>query len=411
MTNPLSIPADRPTQAVILAGGRGTRLGALTANRPKPMVEFHGRPFLEYLLESVRAEGFDRVQLLVGYQANVIRDYFGEGSRCGLSIRYSVADADTLTAERLQMAASAIDPCFLLMYCDNYWPMRFAPMWKQFADSDAAAQITVYSNRDGYTRDNVRVAADGRVLTFDKQRTSPGLDGVEIGYAIVRKSVLDLLPATPSTFEEAVYPQLAARGQLLAHVTDHRYYSVGSLPRLPLTDEFFARRPAVLLDRDGVLNRRPRRGEYVRDRQEFEWLPGARAALRALAEADYRVIIVSNQAGVARGAMTAGHVEALHAWMREDARAAGGHIDAIYYCPHGWDEGCACRKPRAGMLFQAQRDFNLDLTRTLFVGDDERDEQAAQAAGSSFEMVTADRSLADIVGELVNERIPVEAAS
>ena len=73
--------------------------------------------------------------------------------------------------------------------------------------------------------------------------------------------------------------------------------------------------------------------------------------------------------------------------MRAEAAAAGGRIDAIYHCPHDWDEGCACRKPRPGMLFQAQRDHHLDLTRTFFVGDDERDGQAAAAAGAPFVLV------------------------
>jgi D-glycero-D-manno-heptose 1,7-bisphosphate phosphatase len=198
-------------------------------------------------------------------------------------------------------------------------------------------------------------------------------------------------------FEEAVYTPLAERGQLNAYVSGHRYYSVGGHERLPLTDAFFARTPTVIVDRDGTLNERPPRAQYVTRPEDFVWLPGALEALRTLRETGHRVIVVSNQAGINRGALTEADLEAIHASMRRDVEAAGGWIDAIYHCPHDWDEGCECRKPRPGMLHQAQRDFHLDLTRTLFIGDDDRDGQAAQAAGSPFEQVTDDRSLLDVV--------------
>jgi D-glycero-D-manno-heptose 1,7-bisphosphate phosphatase len=90
--------------------------------------------------------------------------------------------------------------------------------------------------------------------------------------------------------------------------------------------------------------------------------------------------------------------------MKRDVLAADGRIDRIYYCPHGWDEGCDCRKPKPGMLLQAQKDFSLDLTRVCFVGDDERDAEAAEAAGCPFIGVTGSRSLLDIVRELLGLR-------
>ena len=89
--------------------------------------------------------------------------------------------------------------------------------------------------------------------------------------------------------------------------------------------------------------------------------------------------------------------------MKEEAAAAGGKIEAIYYCPHDWDAGCECRKPLPGMLFQAQRDLNLDLSRTFFVGDDERDREAAERAGCLFTEITSARPLIAWVKELINE--------
>jgi D-glycero-D-manno-heptose 1,7-bisphosphate phosphatase len=393
---------ERPTQAVILAGGRGVRMRPLTDTRPKPMIEFHGRPFLEYLVELLREQGFTRVLMLLGYLPEVIEQHFGDGREFGVSIEYSISDPDDLTVRRVQLARDRIDPCFLLMYCDNYWPLQMDRMWRRFVEHDAPAMITVYSNKDGYSRDSVRVGPDGYVSVFDRSRTAPGLQGVEISYAVLTRPVLDLLPKDDALFEEAVYPELVRRRQLVAHVSDHRYYSVGSLQRLPLTEAFLARTPTVILDRDGVLNRRPPRAEYVRRWEEFEWLPGALQALALLTRAGYRVIVVSNQAGIARGAMSDGDLDAIHARMRSDVDAAGGRIDAIYHCPHGWDDGCECRKPRPGMLFQAQRDFSLDLTRTTFIGDDDRDAEAAEAAGCPWALVTDDRPLLRLVRDLVN---------
>jgi D-glycero-D-manno-heptose 1,7-bisphosphate phosphatase len=394
---------ERPTQAVILAGGRGTRMRPLTEDRPKPMVEVGGRPFLEYLLEMLRDQGFDRALLLLGYLPEVVQDHFGDGADFGIQIDYSVTEPDDLTTSRVQRVRERLDPSFLLMYCDNYWPMRMDDMWARFQALEAPAMVTVYSNKDDYRpgKDSMLVDEQGYVRAFDKSRVTPGLRGVEISYAVLTEPVLDLLPDEDELIEEALYPKLAARGQLGAYVTDHRYYSGGDLERLEVTERFLTRRPAVILDRDGVLNKRPPKAEYVTGPDEFEWLPGAREALALLKAAGYLVVVVSNQAGIARGAMTEADLAAVHGRVLEET---DGAIAAIYHCPHGWDDGCECRKPRPGMLFQAQREHDLDLTRTPFLGDDERDGEAAAAAGCPFTMIDGELSLFDAVRELVAEK-------
>ena len=395
--------SHKPTQAVILAGGRGTRMRPLTDTRPKPMVEFHGRPFLEYLIEMLRDQGFARVLLLLGYLPDVIRDHFGDGAPWGIEIEYSVSAPEDLTVSRIRLARDRIDPVFLLMYCDNYWPMQLDRMWRHYCAQGAPAMVTVYANRDGYRpgKDSVAVDEHGFLTVFDRARVTPGLRGVEISYAILDASLLALLPEQDELVEQALYPQLARRRALSAYVTDHRYYSVGSLERLPTTERFLARRPTVILDRDGVLNRRPERARYVTRPEDFAWLPGSLEALRLLREAGYTVLVVTNQAGIARGEMTAEDLDAVHARMRAEA---GGAVERVYVCPHGWDDGCECRKPAPGMLFQAQRDFDLDLTRTPFIGDDDRDRAAAEAAGCPSILVSERTSLLDVVRGFVPER-------
>lgn len=394
--------SGRPTQAVILAGGKGTRLAPLTFSRPKPMVEFHGKVFLEYLIEMLRNQGFTRILLLLGYMPEIIQNYFGDGSSWGVSIQYAVSNVEDDTGRRLKLAEPLLDDVFLLMYCDNYWPMDFDSMWRQFIEMDVLAQVTVYSNNDMYTQSNVRLDDKGFVLEYDKTRKAPNLSGVDIGFILLRHEVIDLLPDENISFEKVVYPQLVAQSQLSAYITDHRYYSIGSLDRLPLTEEFLARRPTVLLDRDGVLNAKMPRAQYVRSWDEWQWLPGAKESLSLLNESGYRVIIISNQAGIARQAMSEAALDGIHQQMVTEARQAGGDITAIYYCPHGWDAGCDCRKPKPGLLFQAQKEFCLDLSQTIFIGDDDRDRQAAVSAGCPFVLVEETIPIFHVIHKLLN---------
>jgi histidinol-phosphate phosphatase family protein len=387
-----------------LAGGRGTRLRPLTDHRPKPMIEIHGKPFLEYQIEQLQSQGFERVLLLLGYLPEVVRDYFGDGRRWGIHVEYSVSDVDDETGRRLKLAEPFIEPSFFLMYCDNYWPMQMDKMWESFKANPVAAMLTVYSNKDGYTRNGVRVEPDGFVSLYDKTCTHADLNAVEISYAIMRREIVESLTTANAAFESTVYPALAARRQLLAFVTDHRYFSIGSHARLPLTEDFFRRKKTVILDRDGVLNKKPAPANYVLRWQEFEWLLGARQALQLLHDSGYRVIVVSNQAGIGRGLMTEPDLAEIHSRMSQDAVASGGKIEAIYYCPHDWEADCDCRKPKPGMLFQAQRDFNLDLSRTVFVGDDERDGEAADRAGCPFVRVSEQRPLIDWVQQLLKRQ-------
>ena len=341
---------------------------------------------------------------MVGYLADQIREYCGDGSRWGLEVGYVESPVEAETGQRLKDAAPLLAPNFLMMYCDNYWPMRLPQMWHAYRQAGALAMVTVYANRDGYSRNNVRVDEVGRVAAYDPNRSAPGLNGVEIGYALLSREVLDYLPQHDVRFEHSVYPVLAARGSLAAFQTEHRYYSVGSFERLPLTEAFLEPQRAVILDRDGVLNRRPSPAQYVCNWQEFQWLPGVRDALRLLNQAGYKLILATNQPGIARGALAEEDLARLHGCMTDDLAHAGVTLDAIYHCPHGWDEGCFCRKPRPGLLFQAQRDFHLDLTRTLFVGDDPRDQEAGEAAGCPTALVSQDRSLLDVVEEYLSRK-------
>lgn len=393
---------ERPRQAVILAGGRGTRLAPLTDVRPKPMIRFHGRPFLEYLIEMLKDQGFERVLLLLGYLPDAVTEYFGDGSRFGVKITYRVSPVEDETGTRIAKARDQLDDRFLLLYCDNYWPLDFDRLWRRYLEAGTKALVTVYDNEDNYTRDNLILDEGGLVRVYDKSRTTAGLKGVDIGFFILDRTVTDLIPTAGNpSFEATVYPQLIANRDLAAFRTGHRYYSVGSHDRLPLTESFLARPKTVLIDRDGTLNVRMGKAEYVRSWSQWRWLGGAREALARLTQAGYGIAVITNQPGIARGALEPESLADIHEHMIQEAAEAGARIDAVYFCPHNWDEGCPCRKPKPGLLFQAQRDFHLDLSRTYFIGDDPRDEEAARAAGARFIMIGDDFSLVEAVGALL----------
>ncbi len=327
------------------------------------MIRFHDRPFIEYLIEMLRDQGFRKILLLLGYRAEAFEAHFGDGSRFGVELTCSVTEPDDLTAHRLRVASELVDDTFLLLYCDNYWPMQFEAMWEAYRSSGAAAQMTVYANDDGYSRSNVRVGTDGTVEAFDRSRTAEGLSGVEIGFAILRKDVvLPLLPTEQMLFEEAVYPALVRDRRLHAFVTRHRYYSVGDHPRLASTDRFLAQRPSAIVELGSVLAEAAS-GPVGLDPE------GARA-LRLLREMGPVVLVAPRATSTA----PAGHAAtaALADMLRME-----GDVDAVYLCTHSEGQ-CDCP---AGLLFAAQRDCDLDLTRTVYAGVDENAVAAARSAG------------------------------
>ncbi len=139
-------------------------------------------------------------------------------------------------------------------------------------------------------------------------------------------------------------------------------------------------RPAVFLDRDGVLNRYLP-GDYVKTPDELELLPGAGAAVARLNALGYPVYVISNQQGVAKGLMTNTDLDAVDAKLHAGVTVFGGNIGQSYYCTDHKDQNSTHRKPEPGMILQAAREYDLDLSRSVFVGDTETDAQAARAAG------------------------------
>lgn len=393
-------------QAVIMAGGLGTRLKPYTDKHPKPMFHFNGKPFLEYLINQIKEFGINDIILLLGYKGQEIIDYFNDGSKYGVSIRYSVTPVEYETGDRLLAVREELRDSFLLMYCDNYCPIDFIKLANDYRKNKADIQLSAYANKDNYTRNNLLVDEDGRVLKYDRKREANKLNCVDIGYAIIKKTALDYIENSeePKNFEKEVYPLFVDREKIFASVTEHRYYSIGSWERIGLTKEFFKGIKTVFLDRDGTLNERPPKACYIEKPEDFRWLPGAIKAVGLLKSKGYRVIILSNQPGIARGNMSEDTLQEIHQKMQNELKEQTGfEIDDIFYCSHDWNEGCDCRKPKPGLFYQAQKKYSINLRGNIMIGDDDRDMEAGNAAGCKCYQVSNRKSLLDIVEMIISE--------
>ncbi|MFH0712324.1 MAG: HAD-IIIA family hydrolase, partial [Candidatus Jorgensenbacteria bacterium] len=290
---------------------------------------------------------------------------------------------------------------FLLMYCDNYWPLRLKELCRFHREHKMPATVTVYTNKHGVTKNNVRVDENGLVAFYDKTRTATGLNGVDIGFFILKKDVLKLAPDYNFSFEKEILPKLIAKKQLVGYLTCHRYYSISSPDRLSLTAEFLSGKKIVLLDRDGVINKRALKADYIKTWSEFEFLPGSIEAIKMLSDDGYEIYVITNQPGVARGMMTKESLDEINQKMKEELKKNGADINGLYQCLHGWNDGCDCRKPKPGLLYEAAFENDFDLTKAVFIGDDERDLEAGEAAGCRTILLKPGQGLLDVAKSLI----------
>jgi MurNAc alpha-1-phosphate uridylyltransferase len=224
----------------ILAGGRGTRLGELTRDLPKPLVPVAGRPFIEHQLELLRSHGARRIVLCVGYLGEVIEQAVGDGSRFGLEVEYSY-DGPALagTAGAIRNALPLLDESFLVLYGDTYLRVDYQDVARKFEQSRLPALMTVYRNRGQLDISNV-VYVDGRVVAYDK--TSPPRDAewIDYGLSVFHRSAL---ADTQHADLADVQRDLALRNSLAGYPTTERFYDIGTLEALAEADRFLQKAP------------------------------------------------------------------------------------------------------------------------------------------------------------------------
>lgn len=215
-------------QVAIIAGGLATRLADLTRNQPKSMVKIWGKPFLEYQLELLKKGRIKDIVLCIGHMGEQIENYFGNGKRYGVNIRYSHEDTLLGTAGALKKAEGLLDEVFFTMYGDSYLFLDFVNVMHYFKSQNKLALMTVYKNYDRYARSNTAIEAN-LVKKFSKKEKTKDTVYIEYGANIFRKEVLKMVPENQFYSLDDLFPRLIDMEELLAYEVDERFYEIGSI--------------------------------------------------------------------------------------------------------------------------------------------------------------------------------------
>lgn len=390
-------------QAVFLVGGKGTRLGALAAATPKPLLEIApGLRFLDVVLEEAARHGFGDIVLLAGHLGDQVESIYQGRSVFGATVRVVREPDPQGTGGALRLAREALAPTFLMANGDSLFDINLRALATDLAPS-ATARLALREVADP-ARYGAVALQDTQVTGFSEKNaalTGPAL--INGGLYHMRREILEWIEG-PCSIEQDVFPRLAAAGRLEGRQFGGYFLDMG------LPDSFAqacrevpARRirPCLFLDRDGVLNVD---SGYPHRVDQLQWIEGARDAVRLANEAGYLVIVVTNQAGVARGYYGEDQVAAFHAAMADDLARAQAHVDAWYHCPFHAEASVERyrahdhpdRKPNPGMLLRAMADWPIDPGRSLLIGDRPSDIEAATRAGIEAVLFTTG-NLADVV--------------
>jgi N-acetyl-alpha-D-muramate 1-phosphate uridylyltransferase len=228
-------------QVVILAGGRATRLGELTKNRPKSLVEIQGKPFLAYQLELLKDHEISDIVLCIGHLGGQIRKAFGDGSNYGVHLTYSLEDEPLGTAGALKNAAPYLNDTFLVIYGDSYLLLDFVKIYAYFLTQQKLSLDTVFRNNDAFDASNI-VIRDNMVEGYSKSEKTPDMVYIDCGAVIFRKEVLQLIPENHFYSLEELFLRLIEKEQLLAFEVKERFYEIGSPQGLKDFEAFIQRR-------------------------------------------------------------------------------------------------------------------------------------------------------------------------
>lgn len=397
-------------KAVIIAGGKGTRLGEMSKKLPKGLVRVGGKPVIEHQIELLSKNGIKEVWLLIGYHGEMIRNYFNDGRKWKIKINYSQEERPLGTAGAVKNIAQNLSDDFLVLYGDvmiNFDVKRFIRFHSRFCKGGLAT-IVVHANDHPLESDLVEIENNQVVNIYPK----PHLRGVwrhNLGSAavyILSPKIFAFIPENQENdFGKNIFPVLLKnKKKIIAYNTWEYFRDMGSLTRLRIVRREYKlgiyqslnhqkKQKVIFLDRDGVINEEV---DELVNIDDLKIYPFSYSAIKKINQSGFHAIVVTNQPMIAKGKLTEKGLDEIHRKLEMLLGEHGAKIDAIYYCPHhperGWEGEikylkikCNCRKPSIGLIKRAVDDFNIDLDQSYFIGDSLGDDyMAARNAGVKF---------------------------
>lgn len=392
-------------QVVVLMGGLGTRLKEFTKECPKPLVDVCGTPFFDYQLNLMKNWGFRKFVFLIGYRAEMIEEYYGDGSKYGISIEYCY-DGETLlgTGGAVRRALSRLEEDFLLMYGDSFMDIDFEEtIYRYFRGKEQGmhALMTVLKNGNRFDKSNV-VVQDRKLVLYDKHHPTPEMDYIDYGVCVYERSLFEAYEENVKFDVAEIQNRLSLAGEMAVHIVTKRFYEIGNPDSLAEFKSYVKYRmqethPAVFLDRDGVLNEivfneDAEQMDSPMKIEQFTLLDHVSDALKLFKQKGYYVFIVTNQPAAAKGKTKLETLYDINTHFVELMKEEGAEIDDVYMCPHYTKklpmtkedfliQSCNCRKPKPGLLLKAKEKYQIDWEHSYMIGDSYTDIEAGRAAG------------------------------
>jgi len=389
-------------KAVILAGGKGTRLATVVQDKPKPMADIAGLPFLHYMILSLQKKGVEEVVLLVGHLRQVIMDYF-KSSYHGVKISYEIETEPRGTGGMIYELAQKWQEPILLINGDTYFDVDIQALSASAGLGEIVLAVREVERSDRY---GVLEIKDHRILDF-KEKTWVDKGLINGGIYLLPTGVFDGYDLPINFSIEKDFFEAHKKSLHLKPFYSQGYFIDIGIPEdyqkaqttipcqlLPTLDRSWT----LFLDRDGVINTH-RPDDYVKNEAEFEWILGSKEAIRDLSRVVGRTVVVTNQQGIGRGMMTPYDLDKIHWKMQTELEAIGGKIDRVYHCPHLAAIKPKCRKPDIGMAEQAKEDFpDIDFSKSIMIGDSDSDIEFGRRLGM---FVVRVGSMHDRTGEML----------
>lgn len=392
-------------QVVVLMGGLGTRLKEFTKECPKPLVDVAGKPFFDYSLELLKKAGFKKFLFLIGYRAEMIEEYYGDGRNRGIEIKYCYDGEKLLgTGGAVRRAFDYLEDDFLLMYGDSFMDIDYEETVYRYFDgkkSGKRAVMTVLKNDNMFDKSNV-IMENGEIILYDKHNPVPEMNSIDYGVCMYEKSLFEDYELDYKFDIAEIQNRLSINKQIACHEVTKRFYEIGSPESLKefteyITHRLYEKHPAVFLDRDGVINEIV----YNEDTElmdspmnvsQFILLPGVADTIKAAKSKGYYVFVVTNQPAAAKGKTTLTKLYDINTYFVNEMKKENADIDGVFMCAHYPKKlpltkedylikTCNCRKPKSGMIEAAADKYNLDLDNSYMVGDSFTDVQCGRAAG------------------------------